>query len=100
MCAMAYQCVNPDTGKVLKSFEHLNNTQLDESPAAAEHCFQSWKKMGCAERAVILNQAAALLHTQVDDFAQLETLEATINTDQTVQRRRTYGDTMMVKYYD
>lgn len=72
---MTYQSVNPNTGSVLKSFEHLNNAQLEDSLAAAEHCFQSWKKKSYAERAVIVNQAAALLHAQVDDFARLETLE-------------------------
>ena len=72
---MAYQSVNPNTGKVLKSFEEMDNTQLEKSLAAAEHCFQSWKKMSFAERAVILNKAAALLHAHVDDFAKLETLE-------------------------
>lgn len=72
---MTYQSVNPNTGKVLKSFEHLNDTQLDKSLAAADHCFQSWKKISYAERAVIINKAAALLRAQVDDFAKLETLE-------------------------
>jgi succinate-semialdehyde dehydrogenase/glutarate-semialdehyde dehydrogenase len=73
--AMAYQSVNPNTGKVLKSFEQLSDAQLDTSLAAAEHCFHSWKKMSFAERAVILNKAAALLHAHVDDFAKLATLE-------------------------
>jgi len=72
---MAYQSVNPLTGKVLKSFEHLNNTQLEASLAAAEHGFHSWKKTSYAERAVIINKAAALLHNHVDDFAKLATLE-------------------------
>ena len=72
---MTYQSVNPNTGKVLKSFEHLNDTQLETSLAAAEHCFQSWKKKSYAERAVIVNKAAALLHAHVDDFAKLETIE-------------------------
>ena len=72
---MAYQSVNPNTGKVLQSFAQMSSTQLEKSLAAAEHCFQSWKKKSYAERAVIVNKAAALLHTHVDDFAKLETLE-------------------------
>ncbi len=72
---MAYQSVNPNTGKVLKSFEHQNNAQLEASLAAAEHCFHSWKQTSFGERAVIINKAAALLHAHVDDFAKLETLE-------------------------
>jgi succinate-semialdehyde dehydrogenase/glutarate-semialdehyde dehydrogenase len=72
---MTYQSVNPNTGEMLESFEHLHNTQLEESLAAADHCFQSWRKKSYAERAVIINKAAALLHAHVDDFAKLETLE-------------------------
>lgn len=72
---MAYQSVNPSTGRVLQTFEHLNNTQLESALAAAENCFQIWKRKSYAERAVIVNKAAALLHAHVDDFAKLETLE-------------------------
>ncbi len=72
---MAYQSVNPNTGKLLKSFEHMSNAQLEKSLAAAQTCFQTWKQKSYAERAVIVNRAAALLHAHVDDFAQLETLE-------------------------
>ncbi len=72
---MAYQSVNPNTGKVLKSFEPLSDAQLETSLAAAESCFQTWKHKSYAERAVIINKAAALLHAHMDDFARLETLE-------------------------
>jgi succinate-semialdehyde dehydrogenase/glutarate-semialdehyde dehydrogenase len=72
---MTYQSVNPNTGKPFKSFDQLDNKQLDSALAAADLCFQSWKKKSYAERAVIVNKAAALLHAHVDDFAKLETLE-------------------------
>lgn len=72
---MAYQSINPNDGQWLKSFEHISHARLDEALAAAERCFQSWKHKPYAERAVILRKAAALLRAQVDDFAQLETLE-------------------------
>lgn len=72
---MAYQSINPNTGKLLKSFEHMSNGQLDQALAAADSCFQTWKHKRFAERAVALNKAAALLHAHVDDLAKLETLE-------------------------
>lgn len=72
---MAYQSINPNDGQWLKSFEHISHARLDEALAAAERCFQSWKHMPYADRAVILKKAAALLRAQVDDFARLETLE-------------------------
>jgi succinate-semialdehyde dehydrogenase / glutarate-semialdehyde dehydrogenase len=72
---MAYHSINPNTGKLIKSFEHMSNAQLDKALAAADSCFQTWKHKSFAERALILNKAAALLHAHVDDFAKLETLE-------------------------
>jgi succinate-semialdehyde dehydrogenase/glutarate-semialdehyde dehydrogenase len=72
---MAYQSINPNNGKLLKSFEHLTPAQLEKALAGAQHCYQSWKHRTYAERAVVLNKAAALLHAHVDDFAKLETLE-------------------------
>ena len=72
---MPYQSINPNDGKLLKSFEHLTPAQLEKSLAGAQHCYETWKHTGFAERAVILNKAAALLHAHVDDFAKLETLE-------------------------
>lgn len=72
---MTYQSINPNDGKLLKSFEHMSSARLDEALAAAEHCFKTWKHKSYAERAAILTKAAALLHAHADDFALLETLE-------------------------
>jgi len=72
---MTYQSINPFTGKVLKTFEHLSNVQLEKSLAAAQACFETWKHKSYAERALIISKAAALMHAHVDDFAKLETLE-------------------------
>src|SRR5471032_3479197 len=72
---MTYQSVNPNDGKVLKSFEHLNSAQLEKSLATADSCFQAWKRTSYADRAAILHKAAKLMHDHVDDFAKLATLE-------------------------
>ena len=72
---MAYQSIDPNTGKLLKSFEHMSSARLDEVLAAAEDCFKTWKHKSYADRAAILKRAAALLHAHADDFARLETLE-------------------------
>jgi len=70
---MPYQSINPNTGKLLKSFEHLTEAQLEKALAAADNCFQTWRHKSYAERALIVNKAAALMHAQVDDFARLAT---------------------------
>lgn len=91
---MAYQSVNPNTGKVLQSFEHLSPDQLEASLAAAEHCFQRWKKKTYAERAVIVNKAAALLHAQAKELAELETLEMGKRIEEARGEVRFSGDIM------
>lgn len=72
---MTYQSINPNNGKFLKSFDNFSNVQLETSIATADTCFQTWKHTSYAERAVILNKAAALMRAHVDDFAKLATLE-------------------------
>jgi succinate-semialdehyde dehydrogenase/glutarate-semialdehyde dehydrogenase len=72
---MSYQSINPNDGKTLKSFEHLNKAQLEKSLATAESCFQTWKHTSYAQRATIVAKAAALMHEHFDDFAKLATLE-------------------------
>ena len=72
---MAYQSVNPNDGKILRTFEDFTSAQLEQSLATAESCFQTWKHTSYAERATIVAKAAALMHEHVDDFAKLATLE-------------------------
>ncbi len=72
---MAYQSVNPNTGNVLKSFDELNDNQLEEAIATAESCFNKWKHTTYAQRAEIISKAAALMRANVDEFAKLATLE-------------------------
>jgi len=72
---MTYQSINPNTGKLLKSYEHLTAAQLEKSLATAEAAFQKWKHTTYAERAAIINKAAALMAAHVDDFAKLATMD-------------------------
>ena len=72
---MSYQSVNPNTGKVVKSFEHMSTAQLQHALTTAETCFHSWKTTSHAERGAVLSRAAVLLRAHVDEFANLETLE-------------------------
>ena len=94
---MTYQSINPNDGKLLKSFEHLTPAQLEGSLAGAQNCYQTWKHRSYAERAVILNKAAALLHAHVDDFAKLETLEMGKRIDEARGEVKFSGD--ILAYY-
>ena len=72
---MAYQTVNPANGKLIKTFPETTDAQLEAKLAAAAKCFQTWKHKSYAERAVIVAKASALLHSKVDEFARVMTLE-------------------------
>ena len=72
---MAYESVNPNTGKSLKKYETLNNEQLQAKIAAATACFETWKKTSYAHRAKIVTKAAQLLRENVDRFAIHSTTE-------------------------
>ena len=72
---MAYQSFNPATGKLVKNFDELTDKALEDKLATAAKCFQSWKQKTYAERAVIINKAAEILHAKADEFAQIMTLE-------------------------
>jgi succinate-semialdehyde dehydrogenase/glutarate-semialdehyde dehydrogenase len=53
----------------------MSHLRLENSLAAADACYQTWRQKSFAERAVVLDKAATLLREHVDDFARLETLE-------------------------
>lgn len=72
---MAYQSINPSTGKLLKRFEEISDAELETKLAAAAACFTEWKRKSYAERAVVINKAATLLHERVEELAHTMTLE-------------------------
>ena len=72
---MAYQSLNPATGKLLQKFDELTDNQLEAKLATAEKCFNTWKLKTYAERAAVITKAAVLMHERVDELAHTMTLE-------------------------
>ena len=72
---MSYESVNPFNGERLKTFEVFTDAHLEQVLATADSCFKTWKNKSYRERAVIVDKAAALMHSNVDSFARLATLE-------------------------
>ena len=72
---MAYQSVNPNDGKVVKSFPIMSDVDLDAAIATANACFESWRLASFVKRATIVSRAAAILRERADEFARLATLE-------------------------
>jgi len=72
---MTYQSINPYNGNVLKTFEELTDAQLEIAVHTAQQCFETWRHTTFAHRSAVLNRAAAILRSRVEDFARLITLE-------------------------
>ena len=73
---MAYQSTNPYDGKVVKTFDEINDQQLGEKLKTAADCFDNvWRHQSFAERRKVLARAAALMRERSQQFAELITLE-------------------------
>ncbi|MBA4214228.1 MAG: succinate-semialdehyde dehydrogenase [Polaromonas sp.] len=73
---MAYQSTNPYNGQIVKSFDDIDDAQLESKLTAAQACFeQVWRHKSFAERKAVLSRAAALMRERTQEFAQLITIE-------------------------
>ena len=72
---MAIQSTNPATNKVVKTFEEMSETAVDQSIAKSVETFATWKKTPYSERAAILHKIAGLLRDKKKELAQMITLE-------------------------
>ena len=73
---MAYQTTNPYSGKLVASFDELDDSQLEDKLGAAAACFQNvWRHLSFAERKAVLSRAAALMRERSQTLAELITLE-------------------------
>ena len=72
---MAYQSLNPATGKLLMSFPDVTDAELETRLAVAEACYRTWRLTSYADRAAILLRASVLLHEQAETFAHTMSLE-------------------------
>jgi len=73
---MAYQTTNPYSGKLVASFDELDDSQLEDKLGAAAACFQNvWRHHSFAERKAVLSRAAALMRERSQTLAELITLE-------------------------
>lgn len=73
---MAYQSTNPYNGEIVKSFDNIDDAQLENKLKAAQECFHDdWRHKSFAERKAVLSRAAAIMRERTQEFAQLITLE-------------------------
>ena len=72
---MSIQSTNPATNKVVKTFEEMSETAIDQSIIISVETFAIWKKTPFSKRAALLHNVAGLLRKKKNELAQLITLE-------------------------
>jgi len=72
---MAIATINPATGAVVKTFEPLTDTELEQKIEQAQQAFLAYRQTSFAQRSQWMNRTAEILETQKESFAQLMTLE-------------------------
>ncbi len=72
---MAIATVNPTTGQVLKTFEPLNDAEVEDRLARAAAAFRSYRRTSFADRAGWMRAAADVLDAEADTLAELMTTE-------------------------
>ncbi len=72
---MAIATINPATGQVLKTFDALSDSQVDERIQRAAEAFPKFRQLGFAERARMMRKAGDILESEKDSIALLMTTE-------------------------
>ncbi|MDE1156026.1 MAG: NAD-dependent succinate-semialdehyde dehydrogenase [Acidobacteriaceae bacterium] len=73
---MAYQTINPENGKLVKTFPDHNDAQLAEIVDRASTTYEKdWRRRSLEDRKVIVKRAATIMREKRDELATLVTLE-------------------------
>ena len=69
------QSINPATGKLIREYEELTPSEVDNAIVNAREAFHAWRATPVAERAGLLERAADVLRQRADALAELMTRE-------------------------
>ncbi len=74
-----FDTINPATGEVLTQIAEGSSADVDHAVAAARRAFEDrngpWRKMSASERGRLIWKLADLVEKNIDEFAELETLD-------------------------
>src|SRR6266404_63331 len=77
--AKRFDTINPATGEVLTQIAAASSEDVDRAVAAARRAFEdrngAWRKLSASERGRLIWKLADLLEKNIDEFAELETLD-------------------------
>jgi len=72
---MPISSINPATSEVLKTFEALTKSELEEKLSRAAAVFREYRRTAFHDRAAMMNRAAEILESEKKSFARTMTLE-------------------------
>ena len=72
---MTLTSINPATGEQVKAYEAMDHKTVDQFIDQAHKAFLDWRRTDFAERAKLMNAAAAVLKKHKKEFAALMTTE-------------------------
>ncbi len=72
---MPIASINPATGETLATFPPLDDAEVEAKVGRAVEAFHGWRRVPLAERAAVLEEAAAVLQARKDSWGRLMTLE-------------------------
>lgn len=72
---MSMEAMNPATGEVIKIYETMNDEEVKHAIQASHETFLSWREVPFFQRAEKMKEAAEILRENVDEYAELMTLE-------------------------
>lgn len=72
---MSIQTVNPNTNKIVKSFEEMTEKVVDAKVGKAQIAFTHWKETSYKQRADLLHKVANLMRIKKTELAKTITLE-------------------------
>ena len=70
-----YQVVNPATGEVVETFDHITDADLESTIEAAHQAYSSWRDVPIEERAEVVTRIGKLFAERADDLAVIATEE-------------------------
>jgi len=72
---MTFQTINPTTNKVVKSFDDMKDTAVEQAISTAANAFAEWKLTDYQTRSQLLYTVAGLLRAKRKELAKMITLE-------------------------
>jgi len=70
-----YATVNPATGELVQGFETMSDAEADRALNRAHEAYLDWRGVDLKERAAVVGRVADLFRQNVNELAQLMTLE-------------------------